>query len=145
MLLEGLELVEDEIAAGAFVWDLTDEDVHMALERRLTELVGPVGGKVHTAAAATTRWRSTSSSTCATRWPVTWSARLALMETLLRRAEESLDVVMPGYTHLQRAQPVLLAHHLLAYVALLEREAGRLLRWFASSAGCLWAPGPWPG
>ena len=125
--LDGLEPGGGEVAAGTFPWDLHDEDVHMAMERRLTELVGPVGGKVHTGrsrndqvaldvqlylrdavSGAPRADRSTS-------WRRCWRAPTA------RR-----DVVLPGYTHLQRAQPVLLAHHLLAYVAMLERDAGRL-------------------
>jgi argininosuccinate lyase len=133
ILLEGLDQVEAEVQTGAFDWDLRDEDVHMALERRLTELVGPVGGKVHTG-------RSRNDQVVldvhlylrdAVRGHLGRVA--ALIETLLARAEGGRDVIVPGYTHLQRAQPVLLAHHLLAYVAMLERDASRLLRWYESS------------
>lgn len=132
-LLSGLDRVEEEVASGDFAWDIRDEDVHMALERRLTEIVGAVGGKVHTG-------RSRNDQVAldlhlylrdAVRGHLLGVA--ALVEALLARAEAGREVIIPGYTHLQRAQPVLLAHHLLAYVAMLERDAGRLLRWFESS------------
>jgi argininosuccinate lyase len=107
--------------------------VHMALERRLTELVGPVGGKVHTG-------RSRNDQVVLDVHLYLRDAvrghleRVAdLMEALLMRAEEGRQAIIPGYTHLQRAQPVLLAHHLLAYVAMLERDADRLVRWFETS------------
>ena len=98
----------------------------MAIERRLTELIGPVGGKLHTG-------RSQNDQ-------VTADLRLYLREALasltgeitqfqralMTQARKYIDVIMPGYTHLQRAQPVLLAHHLLAYVEMMERDKNRL-------------------
>ena len=135
-LLDGLDAVGAEVGAGTFPWDLHDEDVHMAMERRLTELVGPLGGKVHTG-------RSRNDQVALDVQLYLRDAVIghldrvgALMDVLVAVAERSRDVVLPGYTHLQRAQPVLLAHHLMAYVAMLERDAGRLRRWFASS----WMP-----
>jgi len=135
-LLEGLSRVAEEVEAGRLEWQLRDEDVHMALERRLTELVGPVGGKVHTG-------RSRNDQVALDvqlylREAVTGHLEriISLQEVLLARAAECRDVLFPGYTHLQRAQPVSFAHHLLAYVAMLERDAGRFLHWFQSS----WMP-----
>ncbi len=136
VLLDGLERVEQEVEAGEFRWELRDEDVHMSLERRLTELVGPVGGKVHTG-------RSRNDQVALDvqlylREAVTGHLEriLLLQDALLCRAEEWRDVLLPGYTHLQRAQPISFAHHLLAYVAMLERDAHRFLSWFRSS----WMP-----
>jgi len=135
-LLEGLEAVRGEIEAGSFIWDLRDEDIHMAVERRLTELVGPLGGKVHTG-------RSRNDQVALDlqlylREAVRGHLHLVLdlMDALLRRARGTQQVILPGYTHLQRAQPVSLAFHLLAYVFMLERDAARFLRWRESS----WMP-----
>ena len=123
---DGLWRVWDEVEAGAFVLTVADEDVHTGVERRLRELVGPVAGKLHTA-----RSRHDQVATDLRLW--TKGAILArtggvldLTEALLDVAAAHDDIVMPGYTHLQRAQPVLLGHHLLAYVAMLERDADRL-------------------
>ena len=122
----GLWRVWAEVEAGAFALTIADEDVHTGVERRLRELVGPVAGKLHTA-----RSRNDQVATDLRLW--TKGALLALLGGVLDLTEALLDVaaahdgvVMPGYTHLQRAQPVLLAHHLLAYVAMLERDADRL-------------------
>ncbi len=135
-LLDGLAQLAEEVASGAVQWDLRDEDVHMAMERRLTEIVGPVGGKVHTGRSRNDQ--VALDSQLYLREAVYGHLRgvLALLETLLARAEEWRSVIVPGYTHLQRAQPVSLAHHLLAYGSMLERDAGRLIRWFEGS----WMP-----
>ncbi|HZR82496.1 MAG TPA: argininosuccinate lyase [Candidatus Binatia bacterium] len=122
----GLRRVARELATGSFRARAVDEDVHMAVERRLTELVGPVGGKVHTG-----RSRNDQVATDLRLWLRDEADRLsgaveALIAALVGRARRDLAVVLPGYTHLQRAQPVLLAHHWLAYVEMLERDRGRL-------------------
>src|SRR5437660_12683042 len=125
-LVAGLKQVEKEIAGGRFRFKPADEDIHMAIEARLTDLVGEVGGKLHTG-------RSRNDQ-------VALDLRLYLrdavkdllaglrqfQESLVALAQRELSVVMPGYTHLQRAQPVLFAHHLLAYVEMAERDKGRL-------------------
>ena len=124
-IVRGLQRVEREIESGRFKFSQADEDIHMNIERRLTELIGPVCGKLHTA-------RSRNDQ-------VALDMRLYLREEvgniiaslqearreLGRAAKKHLGVIMPGYTHLQRAQPVLLSHHLLAYVDMLERDTGR--------------------
>ncbi len=130
-LLEGLEAVRVELASGAFPFRQELEDIHMNIERRLIELAGPVGGKLHTG-------RSRNDQ-------IALDERLYLRDILRRvddgiaevqrallgRAEEQLDCWMPGYTHLQRAQPILLAHHLLAYVFMLARDRERFLECLA--------------
>ncbi len=135
-LLRGLDAVEKELAESAFPYQPDDEDIHMAIERRLTEIVGPVGGKLHTARARNDQVVTDLAMYTRERAAVAHAAIAALMRELMMRAEEHLDWAMPGYTHLQRAQPVYLSHHLLAYFWMLardrarfafaEREAGRL-------------------
>jgi argininosuccinate lyase len=125
-LLAGLDAVERELAEGRFPFEEGDEDIHMAIERRLIELAGPVGGRLHTA-----RSRNDQVVTDLAMYvrEVAAQARgqaLAAMEALLSRAREHLDWPMPGYTHLQRAQPVYLSHHLLAYFWMLARDVRRL-------------------
>jgi argininosuccinate lyase len=124
-LLAGLDAVAAELADGTFVFGPDDEDIHMAIERRLTELVGRVGGKLHTA-----RSRNDQVATDVVLFVREASAASrdgldALIEVLLVAAEKHLDWPMPGYTHLQRAQPVYLGHHLLAYVWMFLRDRGR--------------------
>ena len=125
-LLAGLDAVEAELRDGSFPFAPDDEDIHMAVERRLTELAGPVGGRLHTA-------RSRNDQVATDVALFTREAALAgaeavtgLMAALIDAAERHLDWPLPGYTHLQRAQPVYLSHHLLAYVWMLERDRGRL-------------------
>jgi argininosuccinate lyase len=125
-LIRGLDLVKAELDERRFAFSPHDEDIHMAIERRLTELIGPLGGKLHTG-------RSRNDQ-------VALDLRLYLRDVLDRlgehllefqrvlvaQARKNLHIVMPGYTHLQRAQPVLLAHHLLAYVEMMGRDRSRV-------------------
>jgi argininosuccinate lyase len=125
-LLAGLDAVEAELREGRFPFAPDDEDIHMAVERRLTVLAGPVGGRLHTARSrndqvATDVALFTREAALAGAEAVT-----ALMAALVHAAERHLDWPLPGYTHLQRAQPVYLSHHLLAYVWMLERDRARL-------------------
>lgn len=125
-LEEGLWHVLAEAEAGELELTLSDEDVHTGVERRLREIIGPVAGRLHTG-----RSRNDQVANDLRLW--TKGAQLALMsgvldltDALVEVAANQRDTVMPGYTHLQRAQPVLLAHHLLAYVAMLRRDLDRL-------------------
>ena len=125
-LERGLWQILAEVDDGAFTLTIVDEDVHTGVERRLREIVGPVTGKLHTG-----RSRNDQVANDLRLW--TKGALLALMsgvldlsEALTETAAANPGVAMPGYTHLQRAQPVLLAHHLLAYVSMLERDLDRL-------------------
>ncbi len=125
-LVRGLEQVAGEIERGEFRWDPEKEDVHMNIEARLTAIVGPVGGKLHTA-----RSRNDQIATDLRLWARRKAGELeqALEEfaaVLLRRAEEDIDALMPAYTHLQRAQPSRLSHHLMAWQELIWRDFGRL-------------------
>jgi len=124
-LHRGLEQVRRELADGSFPFADGDEDIHMAIERRLTEIVGRVGGKLHTA-----RSRNDQVATDMAMFVRAHAAEAReridrLARTLVDLAERHLDWAMPGYTHLQRAQPVYLSHHLLAYVWMLVRDRER--------------------
>ena len=124
-LLAGLDAVQEELVDDAFPFADDDEDIHMAIERRVTEIAGPVGGKLHTA-----RSRNDQVATDValfTRDAAGHATRAvdALAATLIDAAEAHLDWPLPGYTHLQRAQPVYLSHHLLAYVWMLLRDRER--------------------
>ena len=124
-LLAGLDAVERELAEGCFPFDADDEDIHMAIERRLTELTGPVGGRLHTARSRNDQVATDMAMYTRERAVGARSAVEALMGVLLERAEQHIDWPMPGYTHLQRAQPVYLGHHLLAYFWMLARDRSR--------------------
>jgi argininosuccinate lyase len=124
-LLSGLDAVEIELSEGRFPFREDDEDIHMAIERRLTELAGSVGGRLHTARSRNDQV-VTDLAMYTREHAVEAQATIgALMAALLARAEEHLDWPMPGYTHLQRAQPVYLSHHLLAYFWMLARDRSR--------------------
>jgi argininosuccinate lyase len=125
-LIDGLEKIRAELAADRFVFRSEDEDIHMAVERRLTELVGPLGGKLHTARSRNDQVALDIRLYLKDALAAVLDDIRRLEQTLLSQAKNHVDVVMPGYTHLQRAQPILFAHHLLAYVEMLERDRGRL-------------------
>jgi argininosuccinate lyase len=124
-LLEGLDAVERELSEGSFPFVPQDEDIHMAIERRLTDIAGPVGGKLHTARSRNDQVVTGLAMYARERSDAARGAISGLMAALLARAEEHLDWPMPGYTHLQRAQPVYLSHHLLAYFWMLDRDRAR--------------------
>jgi argininosuccinate lyase len=124
-LRAGLDRVESELGEGAFQFAEGDEDIHTAIERRLTELVGPVGGKLHTARSRNDQVATDVAMFVRDRALAAHDATGRLAETLISLAEAHLDWPMPGYTHMQRAQPVYLSHHLLAYVWMLVRDRER--------------------
>jgi argininosuccinate lyase len=121
----GLEQVRRELGDGSFPFADGDEDIHMAVERRLTELVGRVGGKLHTARSRNDQVATDMAMFVRAHAQEASGAITRLAHTLLDLAADHLDWPMPGYTHLQRAQPVYLSHHLLAYVWMLERDRVR--------------------
>jgi argininosuccinate lyase len=122
----GLARVRREIESGQFRWALEDEDVHFAIERRLTALIGDAGKRLHTG-----RSRNDQVATDVRLWlraeiDAADALLVALIRALLAQAARHAELIMPGYTHLQVAQPVTFGHHLLAYVAMLERDRERL-------------------
>jgi argininosuccinate lyase len=124
-LLGGLERVEEELDAGSFAFRDEDEDIHMAIERRLTEIVGPVGGKLHTARSRNDQVATDMAMFTRAHALQTLEKLQHLQSALVQLAERHEDWAMPGYTHLQRAQPVYLSHHLLAYFWMFRRDARR--------------------
>jgi argininosuccinate lyase len=125
-ITDGLEAVRRELADGRFALRPELEDIHTNVERRLIDLIGPSGGKLHTGRSRNDQIaldeRLYLKDACARVLDGLRSTQSALIE----RAAETVDAPMPGYTHLQRAQPVVLAHHLLAYVFMLERDRDRV-------------------
>ncbi len=125
-IIKGLKDILREIASGAFVFSIELEDIHMNIEDRLIRNIGPVGGKLHTA-----RSRNDQVALDVRMYLRDEIAEIhellgLLQNTLVGLAERYRDAVMPGYTHLQRAQPVLFGHHLLAYYEMFDRDRGRL-------------------
>ena len=145
VLHTGLEQVRGELSDGSFPFSDADEDIHMAVERRLTEIVGPVGGKLHTA-----RSRNDQVATDVAMFVRAHaheagggSASSPPRSPIGRRA--TLDWAMPGYTHLQRAQPIYLSHHLLAYAWMLVRDRERFVTVVAACGRMPLARVRWPG
>jgi len=125
-IVRGLEQIAGELASGAFTFQASDEDIHTAIERRLTEIIGPVAGKLHTG-----RSRNDQVATDFRLWVMDAIARTdahlhSLQETLIARAERDWGIMLPGYTHTQRAQPILLSHWWLAHLWALQRDRERL-------------------
>src|SRR5580658_585671 len=126
-LLETLDLVEEELSTGSFVFEPGDEDVHTAVERRVTELAGDTGAKLHTGRSRNDQVATDLRLWCRRTLIAVAAEVMALQDTLAQRAADADGVYLPGYTHMQRAQPVLLAHHLLAHGWALSRDVDRLV------------------
>ena len=127
VLLDALDRVTAELSAGELVFQPGDEDVHTAVERRVTEIAGDVGAKLHTGRSRNDQVATDLRLWCRRTLPAVAAETIQLQEVLLRRAKEAGDAYLPGYTHLQRAQPVLLAHHLLAHGWAFARDVDRLV------------------
>jgi argininosuccinate lyase len=126
-VLEALTGVEEELAGGTFEFAPGDEDIHTAVERRVTELAGAAGAKLHTGRSRNDQVATDLRLWCKGELARVGASIVGLQEVLLERAEAAGGAYLPGYTHLQRAQPVLLSHHLLAHGWALARDLDRLL------------------
>ena len=125
-IVEGLEKIRDEITQGEFTWRVDLEDVHMNIENRLTELIGEAGKKVHTG-----RSRNDQIATDLRLFLITEIDEIKnkirkLLKEIAKLADENAATIMPGFTHLQVAQPITFGHHLMAWFSMLERDLGRL-------------------
>jgi argininosuccinate lyase len=125
-IVSGLKAIAGEFESGEFVFAESDEDIHTAVERRLTELIGPLAGKLHTG-----RSRNDQVATDFRLWVLEAIERADaqlrdLQETLIVRAEQDMGVILPGYTHTQRAQPILLSHWWLSHLWAFQRDRQRL-------------------
>ena len=125
-VLAALDTVEKELATSTFAFVAGDEDIHTAVERRVTELAGDAGAKLHTGRSRNDQVATDLRLWCKRELGTVVRRVLALQEVLLERADGAGGTYLPGYTHLQRAQPVLLAHHLLAHAWSLSRDVDRL-------------------
>jgi argininosuccinate lyase len=124
-ILKGLDQIEGEIAGGTFTFKREFEDIHLNVEQRLAEVIGPAAGRLHTG-----RSRNDQVATDFRLWVREACARAdaglkALQSALLAQAERHVETIMPGFTHMQPAQPVSFAHHCLAYVEMFARDRGR--------------------
>lgn len=122
----GLDRVQGSIEAGEFAFDINDEDIHMSVERALIARIGDAGARLHTGRSRNDQVATDTRLFAKKRCEDLMHANVALRHALVAQAEAHPDVVMPGYTHLQHAQPVLFAHHMLAYVWMLTRDFERL-------------------
>ncbi len=124
-IVRGLKAIEKEIADGTFPWKPELEDIHMNIESRLFEIIGDAAGRLHTARSRNDQVAVDMRLYAKEAIGETLSRIRGLQSAILNLAEAQKDVVLPGYTHTQRAQPVLLAHHLLAYFQMLQRDRER--------------------
>ena len=125
-ITRGLEAILKEIVSGTFEFAVELEDIHMNIESRLIEKIGPVGGKLHTARSRNDQVALDIRMYLRDEIAEVHELLTSLQKVIIDLADKHSDVVLPGYTHLQRAQPVLFGHHLLAYYEMFERDRGRL-------------------
>lgn len=123
---QGLTEIEAQIDAGEFEFDINDEDIHMSIEKRLIEMIGDAGARLHTGRSRNDQVATDARLYTKELCTQLMDANVALRKVLLQQAQLQGDVILPGYTHLQHAQPVLLSHHLLAYFWMLTRDFKRL-------------------
>lgn len=126
-IIDGLKEIEKRIEKGDFPFDTALEDIHMNIEKRLTEAIGEAGGRLHTARSRNDQVALDTHLYLRRATVEVMALLLGMQRALVETAEKYADVLMPGYTHLQRAQPILFAHHLMAYFAMLGRDFDRFV------------------
>lgn len=127
LIEQGLDNIKDRIEAGNFPFDINDEDIHMSIEKALIQDIGEAGARLHTGRSRNDQVITDTRLFAKKRCDDLMRANLALRHELVEQAEKNFDVILPGYTHMQHAQPVLLSHHLLAYAWMLSRDFTRLV------------------
>ncbi len=135
-IIDGLAAVGEEIRAGNFVFSVVDEDIHMAIEKRMTEIVGPAGGRLHTG-----RSRNDQTATTMKMWTRAACKDAAkairdLQSEILKKAGATTEVIMPGFTHMQTGQPIVFAHWIMAFFWMLERDFTRFEDLFKRAGRC---------
>jgi len=125
-ITQGLQSILADIEAGNFEFKVELEDIHMNIEKRLTERIGPVGGKLHTARSRNDQVALDAHLYMKEELKEIMGLVIDFQEAILNVAKENMETILPGYTHLQRAQPILFSHHLMAYYAMVDRDFGRL-------------------
>ncbi|MDB5053235.1 MAG: ArgH [Bacilli bacterium] len=123
---DGLQKVQNIIRRGEMEFSISDEDIHMNIEKALIDEIGPIGGKLHTGRSRNDQVATDMHLFLRKRVVEFVGLLVKLQEALLEQAKNNLDTIVPGYTHLQRAQPILFAHHLMAYVSMFQRDIERL-------------------
>lgn len=126
-IVSGLKKVLKLIESGKFRWEIAKEDVHLNIESKLTELIGPAGGKLHSARSRNDQVATDLRLYCRDMIGEVVLALLGFQRALVDQAKKNIDILMPGYTHLQRAQPISVAHYLMAYYEMADRDLRRLL------------------
>lgn len=129
----GLDEIEASIDAGDFVFDINDEDIHMAIEKVLTQKIGDAGARLHTGRSRNDQVITDTRLYAKQLARDLQEVNLCLQEALLELAAQNMDVILPGYTHMQHAQPILLAHHLMAYFWMFARDYDRLAQAYAAA------------
>ena len=124
-ICKGLDQVAQEIRDGKFVFSTADEDIHMAIEKRMTQIVGPAGGRLHTGRSRNDQTTTTTKMMLRHTIREVQGAILDLQKEVVEIAGNHLDVIMPGYTHMQTGQPILFSHWMMAYFWMLERDFTR--------------------
>ncbi|MBR2180175.1 MAG: argininosuccinate lyase [Selenomonadaceae bacterium] len=124
-IVNGLKKILQRIEAGDFNFDIALEDIHMNIEKALTDDIGEAGGRLHTARSRNDQVALDTHLYVRRQTEEVQKLILELQQTIIKSAEKYRNVIMPGYTHLQRAQPILLAHHLMAYFSMLQRDYSR--------------------
>lgn len=122
----GLDRVKADLESGDFTFDINDEDIHMSVEKALTAEIGDAGARLHTGRSRNDQVATDTRLYAKQRATDLMRANVALRHALIGQAEANFGVILPGYTHLQHAQPVLFSHHMLAYVWMLARDYRRL-------------------
>jgi argininosuccinate lyase len=125
-IIRGLESILADIEAGKFSFEISLEDIHMNIEKRLTDRIGPVGGKLHTARSRNDQVAVDTHMYLKRELALIGGMLTDLQASVMELATKNKDTIMPGYTHLQRAQPILFAHHMMAYFFMLARDFERL-------------------
>jgi argininosuccinate lyase len=123
---DGLHKIQNVIRRGEMEFSVSDEDIHMNIEKALMDEIGPIGGKLHTGRSRNDQVATDMHLFLRKRVVEFVGLLLKLQEALLEQATKNIDTIVPGYTHLQRAQPILFAHHLMAYVSMFQRDVERL-------------------
>lgn len=126
IIIGGLKKVFGEIELGEFKFSISDEDIHMSIEKRLIQIVGPVGGKLHTARSRNDQVAVDIRLYLKKEITEIKDLLKELQDIIVKNAEKYKKVILPGYTHLQRAQPILFGHHLMAYYEMFKRDISRL-------------------
>ena len=125
LIVEGLAKVREEIESGDFPWDASLEDLHMNIESRLHQVIGPAAGRLHTGRSRNDQVALDMRLYTKEAISATIEGLSGMQRTLVSLAGQNIDIIMPGYTHLQRAQPVLFAHHVLSYFQMFQRDVER--------------------